>query len=42
MHRESLHRLIQRKIDTGSLPRDGIQRVWGAYSSADTATPATR
>jgi hypothetical protein len=35
MHQESLHRLIQRKIDSGSLPRDSIQRIWGAYSNGD-------
>jgi hypothetical protein len=35
MNQESRSLLIQRKIDTGSLPRDSIQRIWGAYSNGD-------
>ena len=36
MNQESRRLLIQSKLDAGKLPRDSIQRVWGAYSNADT------
>ena len=35
MRPEALRLLIQRKIDAGSLPRDGVPRLWGAYANAD-------
>jgi hypothetical protein len=36
MNQESRRLLIQGKLDSGALPRDSIQRIWGAYANADT------
>ena len=35
MHPESLRFLIRRKLNEGSLPRDGMPRVWGASANGD-------